>query len=171
MTTTRPAGAGEDGFLGGLDALAFGALIFVSGTLLVVNAWSVVDTRMAVGAAAREAARVVAGVEGDAYEPHIGGGPEPREALASLARARAIEALEQHGRDVTGIDPTTMVTFSPLPASPRCAVIEATVTYDAPTIALPFVGAFFPGGIPVTVTHRERIDPFRAGLPGEATCA
>ncbi len=160
----------EDGFLGGLDALAFGSLVFVTGTLLVLNAWSVVDTRMAVGAAAREAAGRVAAVEVAAYAQHLPQREEAREELARDARRLAMQALAQHGRDVSEVDPLTVVTFSDLPPAPRCAFVEATVTFDAPTIGLPFIGAFGGGGIPVSVTHRERIDPFRAGLPGEASC-
>ena len=47
----------EAGQAGGLEGIAFGLLIFVLGTLLIANAWAVVDTKLAVTAAAREAAR------------------------------------------------------------------------------------------------------------------
>jgi hypothetical protein len=49
--------SGDDGFAGGLEALVFGVLIFVIGTLLVVNAWAVVDAKFATSSAAREAVR------------------------------------------------------------------------------------------------------------------
>src|SRR3954447_14686723 len=47
----------ERGQVGGLEALAFGLLIFVIGTLIVANAWAVVDAKFAVESAARQAAR------------------------------------------------------------------------------------------------------------------
>jgi len=47
----------DSGQVGGIDALAFGVLIFVLGTLVVANAWGVLDAKMAAGGAAREAAR------------------------------------------------------------------------------------------------------------------
>jgi hypothetical protein len=47
----------EGGAVGGLEVLPFGLLIFVVGILLVVNAWAVVDAKLAAEAAAREAAR------------------------------------------------------------------------------------------------------------------
>ena len=47
----------EAGFVGGLEAIVFGLLIFVTGTLIAASAWAVVDTKFATAAAAREAAR------------------------------------------------------------------------------------------------------------------
>ncbi|MBA2283441.1 MAG: hypothetical protein H0W25_19710, partial [Acidimicrobiia bacterium] len=47
----------ERGQMGGIEALPFGLLIFVVGALLVANAWAVIDAKLAVTAAAREAAR------------------------------------------------------------------------------------------------------------------
>ncbi len=169
----RARAAAEHGFLGGLDALAFGALVFLTGTLLVLNAWSVVDTRMAVGAAAREAARAVADGDAGAFALDTG-----RRDLAEQGRARAVAALQAHGRDLDGWLAEDEVVLAVTTAdgaaaawdAPRCAVVTATVTFTAPTIALPFVGAFTGGGLPVTVTHRERIDPFRSGLAGEVSC-
>ncbi len=153
----------EDGFLGGLDALAFGALVLVTGTLLIINAWSVVDTRMAVSAAAREAVRTIA----DAPVAQLNE-REEHDDLEGTARARALDALVQHGKDVAGLTDGDIV-FAPLTDEPRCDWIEVSVTLRAPAIALPFVGVFR-DGIPVTVQHRELIDPYRAGLTGEADC-
>ena len=48
---------GERGAIGGIEVLPIGFLLFVVGLLLVVNVWSVIDAKLAAGAAAREAAR------------------------------------------------------------------------------------------------------------------
>ena len=47
----------EQGFVAGGEVLPFGVLIFVLGTLLLVNAWAVIDAKFAVSSASREAAR------------------------------------------------------------------------------------------------------------------
>src|SRR5919202_3284931 len=47
----------EAGQLAGGEALPFGVLVFVFGVLLIANAWAVVDAKLAVSAAAREATR------------------------------------------------------------------------------------------------------------------
>lgn len=153
----------QDGFLGGLDALAFGALVLLTGTLLVVNAWSVVDTRMAVSAAAREAVRSIV----DAPVEQLN---DPGQGVDLQIRAidRALVALEQHGKDVTTVQPGDLQ-FTMGRDRPRCAEVRVAVTYRAPAIALPFVGVFR-DGIPVTIEHAERVDPFRNGLRGEADC-
>ena len=52
--------AGERGAIGGLEALPFSVLIFVFGSLLLVNAWGVVDAKLAVTSASREATRTFA---------------------------------------------------------------------------------------------------------------
>ena len=45
------------GQVGGIEVLPFGLLVFIVGTLLVANAWAVVDAKLAVTSAAREAVR------------------------------------------------------------------------------------------------------------------
>src|SRR5690242_7867104 len=47
----------ETGQVGGVEALAFGVLIFVLGVLVIANAWGVIDAKLAAAGAAREAAR------------------------------------------------------------------------------------------------------------------
>src|SRR3546814_20945826 len=48
---------GDGGQVGGIEAIPFGLLIFVIGSLLIVNAWGVVDAKFATDAAARQSAR------------------------------------------------------------------------------------------------------------------
>src|SRR4051794_39293715 len=83
----------DAGFAGGIETLPFGLLIFVVGTLMVVNLWAVLDTKMGVDAAAREGARAVAESDGVEFGP---GG------YRTLADDAAEEALStQKGRRVT----------------------------------------------------------------------
>jgi hypothetical protein len=148
----RSTVAAEDG-VAGLEALAFGVLIFVFGTLVVVNAWGVVDAKMATTAAAREATRAV--VESD------GAGD-----LGALAGSVAAGTLAGHGRDpdrLTGTALTGSLT--------RCARVRVEITYRVPTIQVPLLGGFGDAGVLVRGTHTEVVDPFRGGLPGEADCA
>jgi hypothetical protein len=141
---------GERGQAGGIEAIAFGLLIFVVGSLLLASAWAVVDAKLAAVSAAREAARtyVEASSAGDAGES---------------ARAAAIDAMRSHGRG----DGVTVELLEP-PAFRRCASVTARVSVDVPAVALPWIGGL--GAITVHARHTERIDPFRAGIPGAAEC-
>lgn len=142
----------ERGQAGGIEVLPFGFLIFVAGALLVANAWAVIDAKLAVTAAAREAARTW--VESDG-----GAGGE------ASARAAAGEALEGHGREAD-----RLVLELEAPAGfGRCAPVQARASYTVPAVPLPWIGGFG-RGITVSSTHSERVDPFRDGLPGEAAC-
>ena len=77
---------GEAGQVGGLEAVVFGVLVFVVGTLIVANAWGVIDAKLAASAAARK--RRAAYVEA----------PAATDAEA-LARKAADDAMAGHGRD------------------------------------------------------------------------
>jgi hypothetical protein len=144
---------GEDG-VAGLEAVVFGVLIFVVGTLLILNAWGVVDGKFAASSAAREATRVL--VEAP-----------PGTGLTATATAVARETLAGHGKD-----PARLVGDADVQGSiARCARIRVEVTYRVPTVSLPWVGAFGGGLVDVRGSHTEVVDPFRSGLPGEANCA
>jgi hypothetical protein len=137
----------ERGFVGGFEALPFGFLVFVAGTLLLVNAWAVLDCHLAASAAAREAVRAF--VESDGTDA---GAREAGEAAAA-------EAIVGHGKQ-----PSRMtLTWSDAHLA-RCEPVTATVTYDVPTIAVPWIGAFGGGVLTTTSRHREVVDPYRAGL-------
>lgn len=141
--------SGEAGVVGGLEALPFGVLIFVVGTLIVVNAWGVVDAKMSVATAAREAARAY-------VEAAPGSDPE------AVAREAALQALQSMGR--TARPPTVEV----VGRFERCARVTATVSYRIPALRLPWVGGM--GAFTARSTATEIVDPLRSGLPGEATC-
>jgi hypothetical protein len=141
----------ESGQVGGIEGLVFGVLVFVFGTLVVTNAWGVIDAKLATTSAAREAARtyVEALSAGDA-------GP--------AAEAAAREAILSHGRrwERTTLAPVEGV-FG------RCERITIEVAYDVPLIAIPLLGQAG-NGITVTSRHSEVVDPYRSGLAGTAAC-
>ena len=142
----------EDGFAGGAEGLIFGLLLFVVGTLLVGNAWSVVDTKLALDAASREATRTY--VEA----PDV-------QSAASQARQAATATLAGYGRDpALG---TVAIDGAPFG---RCVRVTIVVSYRAPLVQLPLIGV---AGRAETVTaqHSELVDPYRTGLPGTSACA
>jgi hypothetical protein len=143
--TSKP----ERGAVGGLEAIPFGFLVFVVAVLLIANAWAVVDAKLAVTAAAREAARTW--VEGDGSDTD--------------ARSAAADALLGHGRDP---DRLTLDLAAPTGFG-RCAQVVVSASYTVPPLALPWIGGFG-DGFEVSSRHAERVDPFRDGLEGEAAC-
>ncbi|MCY3851033.1 MAG: hypothetical protein OXF75_09580 [Acidimicrobiaceae bacterium] len=143
---------GDSGQVGGIEVLPFGFLLFVSVTLLLVNVWGVVDAKLAVTSAAREAARAYS--ESD---------DEPSARLA--ANARAAETLAAYGRggDRASVDVPVLSDFR------RCARVTVTVGYEVPAIAIPFLGGLG-GSQQVASSFTEIVDPYRDRLADEARC-
>ncbi len=137
----------DGGFVGGFEAIPFGVLVFVVGTLLIVNAWAVVDAKLAVTAASREGVRVF--VESDA------------DTASQQAASRAAQALtafgRSDGREIVG-PVVAEGSFS------RCARVAMEVSYEVPAISLPWIGGFG-DGVTVRSVHSEIIDPYRDGVP------
>lgn len=149
--TVEERGVGEAGFVGGFAGLLFGFLLFVVGTLLVANAWAVVDTKDAATEAARQAARTyVEAPDADvAYQQ---------------ALSAADAALAGFGRDPDRAQMTLMSgDFA------RCARVTIQVTYPAPLLYLPIVGQVGTGQR-VRADQSELVDAYRSGLPGTAAC-
>jgi hypothetical protein len=168
MRTTAGGGAARSddrGQMGGVEALPFGVLIFVIGTLLVVNAWAVVDAKSATDAAAREATRRF-------VEAPVVDASGVRDAEAA-AVAAGLDALAAAGRD-PGRGTVTLTGLSAPDGGDgyvRCARATFTATYRVPALTLPWIGGYG-GGFRVTSSHSELVDPFRNGVPGEAeACA
>ena len=142
---------GDAGQVGGIEVLPFGLLVFVVGSLLVANAWAVVDAKFTTDAAARQAVRTF--VEGD------------EESVAHRAAiAAGLEAIEGHGRDpgratITSVGPASLS---------RCVRVTFEAEYEIPAISLPFIGGYGQAPFRVRSTHSELVDPFRSGVPGEA---
>jgi hypothetical protein len=143
----------DRGQVAGLESIPFGLLLFVVGALLIANAWAVIDAKMTVTSAAREAARSY--VEAANHE-------SGRQHADNAAR----DAIRAHGRDP---DRATIDGPQSPEAFTRCNRVEFTVSYPVPALSLPFIGGFG-HGFDVMATHSELVDPFRNDLPGEATC-
>ena len=135
--------------LGGIEGLAFGALIFVFGTLIIATAWGAIDARLGVDAAAREAARAYVEAGSSA------------QATAS-AQTAATDVLRGHNRHVTRLD-IDASGFS------RCAPVTVIVETNVPKVSLPLIGRRS-GTYIVRATHTEVVDPYRSGLSGTANC-
>lgn len=144
-------GPRERGVVGGVEVLPFSVLIFVFGSLLLVNAWGVIDAKFAVTSASREATRTLA---------------ESDEAGAGDAAARraAEDAIAAYGRD-----PDRLELSAPTGDLARCGTVSYTATYPVPALRIPVIGGFG-RAFDVTATHSSRVDALRSGLPGEATC-
>ena len=145
----RPEGRGEAGQLGGLEALVFGVLVFVLGTIAIANAWGVLDAKGAATSAAVNAAR--------AYVQDVTADP------LVAARSAAAQTISDSGRSPSRME----LSISGAPA--RCASVTAEVRYRVPLVSLPVLGGLG-SGFTVRATHTELADPYRSGLPGEAPC-
>jgi hypothetical protein len=143
----------DRGQVAGLEAIPFGILLFVIGALLIANAWAVIDVKMAVTSAAREASRTYV----EAPDHTLG------RANADQAARDAIAAHKRNAALATIDGPTDPSAFS------RCNRVSFTVSYPVPAITLPFIGGFGTG-FTVKATHAEIVDPFRNSVPGEALC-
>lgn len=149
----RPPRRRDDrGQVGGWEAVPFGLLVFLVGTLLVANAWAVVDARIAVGDAARAGTRA-----------YVSAPDQPTAEAEAVAAARQVVAAHGGGSRATVSTPAVDPRFA------RCAVVTVTVETEVPALVLPFVGGFG-HGFRVTGRHRGVIDPYRSGGPAESVC-
>lgn len=136
----------ESGQVAGIEAIPFGLLTFVVGALFIANAWAVIDAKLAVSAAAREATRafVEAPVDGDPL---------------ALADEAARSAIAGAGRD------PGRLALTPLEATfARCETVRYRASYQIPAIRVPWLGGFG-SGFTVNATHAEVVDPYRTGVP------
>lgn len=141
---SRQRRSDESGFVAGLEALAFGVLIFVLGTLVVVNAWAVVDTKFAASAAAREAVRAAVEAGAVADQP-------------ARAQSAADEALAGHGIEADAeVVPLRL-------GLERCQQVAYQVRIEVPALLLPGLTERIAPFV-VVAEHREVVDPFRSGL-------
>jgi hypothetical protein len=130
----------------GMEVIPFGILTFVVGALLVANAWAVVDAKMAVSAAAKEATRAF--VEASSED-----------VAAPLAEDAARSAIAGFGRDPNGLVLNLVEgQFA------RCETVRYEARYQIPAVSVPWVGGFG-GGFTATARHAEVVDPYRTGVP------
>ena len=140
----------EAGQLGGLEALVFGILIFILGTLVIVNAWAVIDVKMQLAGAARDGVRAFAQA-----------GPTSDPMAVATAAARTV--MVDQGRD-----PSRMTVIGSGSLA-RCARVALKVSYRVPLITVPLLGGFG-YGFTASARDSQMVDPYRSGLPGEAAC-
>lgn len=145
---------GDHGQVAGIEVIAFGLLTFIVGSLLIANAWAVVDAKLTMTAAAREAARSY--VEA----------PDP-DTAALIAYQSAREAVTGHGRDPDKL--SIEIHHAGGAGFGRCVRIIATASYSVPSLNLPFIGGYG-HRFEVRSSHSEVIDPYRAGIAGAAAC-
>lgn len=146
---------GEEGLAAGAEALVFGVLVFVVGTLIAVTTWAAIDTRFATSAAAREGVRAAVTAAPDA---------DP----VAAARAAVAAALEGHGLDPGRAQVSLHGTLTD--RLERCQEVSLTVTYRLEAVRIPVVER--PAlGFDVNGRHREVVAPFRSGLDVGGTCA
>jgi hypothetical protein len=137
----------NEGAAGGFEILPFGLLVFIAGSLLISNAWAVIDGNLAASAAAREASRAyVEAPSADVAE--------------QAAVDAALDTIDGHGRDRG----RARVSWAVGPDFSRCAPNTIVVTYDVPTLTIPFLGSFGDGFIETTARHTEVVDPYRSGM-------
>jgi hypothetical protein len=139
----------EQGMIGGIEAVLFGLLVLVGGTLMVANVWGVVDAKMAAGAAAREAARAYVKAPADS-----GDGPLELGVLAGESTLRSL------GWPANG-HPVRLIAGQ----FTRCSVVTFQVSVPVPLVRVPWLTSHRAGFIAVA-RHSEIVDPFRSGLVG-----
>ncbi len=141
----------ERGVVGGFEALPFGILVFVVGLLLLVDGWAVVDAKLAVSAAAREATRTF-----------VESGSGSTQAAAAAGEAAALDAVLAQQAHPGAIE----VRWEEPVRLERCAPVTAVVRQRVALVNLPWIGGIGPGAITVEGRHREVVDPYRDGVPG-----
>ena len=143
----------EAGQVGGVEGVIFGVLVFVLGTLVVANAWAVVDVKSSASAAAREAARAF--VESSAGSA---------DGAFAEADAAARETIEGYGRD-----PDKLVIVAEEASLRRCGRVTIRTEYPVPLVSLPILGQHGHGFTAVG-RHSELVDPYKAGLRDRDAC-
>ena len=141
--TPRRRCRGDRGFVGGSEVLPFGLLIFVAGILIIVNAWTVVDTKMTLDSAAQVMSRTIS--EADHLD------------------TATIDALARRTVADLGLDPGP-VTVEIEPADTalvRCQRVTVTLGYPVPALTLPILGRIGET-IDVHATASELVDPYRS---------
>jgi len=138
----------EGGFVAGAESLIFGVLIFVFGTIMVLNAWSALDARFAAAAAAREAVRAVVDAPNDAD-------------LVQVANSAAATAFAGHGRDPADLE-VVWVGDADGPERARCGEVRFRVETTVDVVLLPRWSS--PPSFQVSALHAELIESYRAGI-------
>ena len=160
--TARPRDRahGERGVVGGVEVLPLALLVFTAGMLLVMNAWAIVDARLAVAGAAREAVRTAVEAP-DPTDAFSSGETAARQHFAGSGRDGDRLAITWSSGGSDGDRATGPATFG------RCQRLVATASYVVPAVAVPWIGGLGHAAT-VSATASELVDPLRDGVPGVA---
>lgn len=139
----------ERGAVAGLEGVMFGLLVLLAGTVLVVNAWSVLQTRRTLDGAAREYLRAYTQADS----------PAQARLAANLALDEVLRGERGRGTDITVTAPDPAL-FGP------CASASVTLATTVPAARLPFVGTM--ASTEVVVDHTELVDAHREMTTGAA---
>jgi hypothetical protein len=144
ISGSRRVRVGREAGLGSVEVLPIGLLVMTAMTFVVMSAWSVVDAKMGVIGAARQAARVTV-----------------EQADRQAGQAAGIDAWAATGR-------SAQLSLAISGTIRRCGRVVATASVDLAPIPL----GFFDDWQPITVrsTHSEVVDPYRGTLDGVAEC-
>lgn len=129
----------------GIEAVPFGLLTFVVGSLVIVNGWAVIDAKITVSSAAREATRAYVEAPSDA---------DPLDQADVAARS----AVRGSGRD-----PSRLVLTLLEGRFVRCETVRFEASYRLPAVRVPWLGGL--GAFTAKARHAEVVDPFRTGVP------
>lgn len=149
---------GEAGIVGGVEMLPLGVLIFAVGALVVLNLWALVDAKLAVSSASREAIRTMS------ESSDVEAGMVSGDAAAHRVISGGGRNLERFSMSWTAADRGAGTA-----ELSRCLRLAARATYQVPALAVPWIGAL--GSVEVSATSSELVDPYRDGLPGVACAA
>ena len=134
----------------GAEALALGSIVLVVATLLVVNAWAVLDTRTALESATREYLRAYTEADSPGAAAHDG----ERSARTVLDERPALA-------DIVQLSPPDPGAFGP------CAPAMVTMSAEVPAVRIPFIVDGWGRHI-VTVRAVELIDAHQEMTRGAA---
>lgn len=140
----------ERAMIAGAEALALGVLVLLAGTILIVNAWAVLDTRMALEAATREYLRAYT----EADDP----------LSAAVEGSGAAERVMQDRPALwkrTEIDGPEPERFGP------CAPASVTLRARVPAIRIPAIDTQW-GEHTVAVSAVELVDAHQEMISGAA---
>jgi hypothetical protein len=132
----------ERAAIAGAESLLLGTFVLLSGSLLMIHAWAVLDTHMALDAAAREYLR--------AYTQESTPTDALQEARRALDDVLADRERLRSTMSVTDADPDLFG-----PCSPALVELSATV----PAMRMPFLGEL--ASQTVIVRHVELVDAHR----------
>lgn len=115
----------ERGAVAGLEGVMFSVLILMGGLVVIVNAWSVIDSRAMLDSAAREYVRTYTR-SNDSLSARVAAEHAARRTI--ITRGRSAERVEFIISTPNGFGP--------------CALMTVSISVQVPTLRAPFLGSF-----------------------------